>query len=240
MHFLQQLTRAHVLAVGCVLFVAISAIVHFSLIKPELDIMGQERRRTEDYRARTTELQPGLVKLAEAEKDYLRQRAAYDRLIAKQPKIDTKDGNQAAFDLWREYGNDPNSFGNSMWRWLRQHGQSPRGIQVPGIPLPPVAVPPLISIGMGGFGITAKSFPDTLSFIRKLHEMPRVVMLGNRVSMGGISPYVDVALPITAFIITKNAIGGATVATGTPTAAGFPGPGTGGAWGLRGPPVEEQ
>jgi hypothetical protein len=234
MRFLQQFTRVHILAIGCVFFVAIAAIFHFSFIKPQLDIIGQELRKVEDNKVKANRLEPGLIELTQAEEEYLKQRAAYDRLIARQPKIDTKDSIQAAFDFWREYGNDPNSFGNSMTRWMVRMGQWPRGITVPAPPLPPVAVPPLISIPFSGFGITAKGFPDALNFIRKVHEMPRVTMLGNSVVLRGTSPIIDVGLPLTAFIITKNAIGGApgqpggpTMPMGAPLAPGAPAPSAG-------------
>jgi hypothetical protein len=209
MRFLQQFTRVHILAIGCVFFVAIAAIFYFSLMKPQLDTLGQERRRVEDNRLKADRLESGLIQLAQAEEEFLKQRAAYDRLIARQPKIDTESSIQAAFDLWREYGNDPNSYGNAMTRWMTSMGQFPRGIQVPKPPLPPVAVPPLIAIPFSGFGITAKSFPDALSFIRKVHEMPRVTMMGGSVTLRGISPNIGVDFPLTAFIITRNAVGGA-------------------------------
>jgi hypothetical protein len=209
MRFLQQFTRVHILAIGCVFFVAIAAIFYFSAIKPQLDTLGQERRRVEDNRLKAGRLESGLDQLAKAQEEFLKQRVAYDRLIARQPKIDTSDPIRAAFDFWREYGNDPNSFGNAMTRWMINMGQFPRGIQVPAPPLPPVAVPPLIAIPFSSFGMTAKSFPDALSFIRKVHEMPRVTMMGGSVTLRGASPNIGVEFPLTAFIITRNAVGGA-------------------------------
>jgi len=224
MGFLGKLTRVHVLIAACVVFVAVGVSLMVLVFRPGLDTLRQTRIDINTQRAEAEKLPQALVELAKAHGDFLVTKGKFDVILNRQPKLTVNDPIQAAFDLWKEYG--PVGTGTVLVDWFRANRYDVQGISIPAPPLPPVQLPPLISLSMSGFSLRAPDFAGVMRFLRATPQIPRLVMVNNVNNITGSSGAqaggLSVPIPITVYIITKNAI------PATPVAAAVaPTPGAG-------------
>ena len=206
MGLLGRITRLHVLAAGCVAFIAVGVVCAVLVFRPRLDTLRDTRMQVNTQMAKAQELPKVLTNLAEAHAALLVTKGKFDVILAKQPKLTVNDANQAAFDLWREYG--PLGTGTILTRWFLSHGYVARGIAIPAPPLPPVQIPPLISLPMSGFGLTARDFSTAMRFLKGTADIPRLFLITNMnvSASSGRGGGLDVPMSSTVFIITQNAI----------------------------------
>jgi hypothetical protein len=229
MSFLGRLTRVHVLIAACVVFVAVGVSFMVFVFRPRLDTLRQTRIDINTQRAEAEKLPQALVELAKAHGDYLMTKGKFDVILNRQPRLTVNDPIQAAFDLWKEYG--PLGTGTILVDWFRANRYDVQGITIPSPPLPPVQMPPLIALSMSGFSLRAADFAGVTRFLRATPQMPRLVMVNNVSNIGGSSGPrgggLSIPVPITVYIITKNAIPatpvGAAAAPAPGAAAAVPG-----------------
>jgi len=216
MGILARITRIHVLAVGCVFFIGVGLAFMMLVIQPRLRDLRSTRQQVNAQKSEADKLPGKLRDLAEAQAIFVDTKAKFDAILAKQPPLTTTDGNQTAFDLWREYGPGPTSSGTVLWNWFASRGYNVSGITVPGPPPPPVSLPPIISWNMG-LSLRARNFGQVMNLLRSTQSIPRLMLISGISGISGHPPDLQVPLPATVFIFTRNAPG---VAAPGPVAAG--------------------
>lgn len=222
MGFLGRITRVHVLAVGCVVFVGVGLAFTMLVMQPRLKELRSTRQQVNGQKAAAAGLERKLEELAAAQAAYVDAKRKFEAILAKQPPLSTSDPIQAAFDLWREFGPGPTSTGTILWRHFARRGYDISGITVPQPPLPPYTPPPVISWSLN-LGLRARSFGEVLRFLRTTEEIPRLMLISSVNGISGHPPSLQVPLPATVFIITANArpaegAPGAVMAGGAPAA----------------------
>jgi len=201
MAFLSRISRLHIIAGAGVVFVALLVAFSLSFLQPTLrqikDVKAQQAAQEKTW----SQLPAKVAALSQAKQNLAMAEAQANAMLARQPKISTQPFD-AMFDLHREY-----TFGTgpALLRFFLSKGYLPRGIALPATSFTPQAVPPLLVIPMGGFGIQARSFPAVLNFLRQLKDMPRIGVIGG-VTIRGTSPNLDVTMPLTVYIMTSNAL----------------------------------
>jgi hypothetical protein len=201
MAFLSRITRLHIIAATGVVFVALLVAFSLTFLQPTLrqikDVKAQQAAQEKTW----SQLPAKVAALSQANKNLVVVQAQANAMLARQPKISTQPFD-AMFDLYREY-----TFGTgpALYRFFLSKGYAPQGIALPATAWTPQLVPPLLVIPMTGFSIRARSFPAVINFLRQLKEMPRIGVIGG-VTIRGTSPNLEVAMPLTVYIMTQTAL----------------------------------
>jgi hypothetical protein len=201
MAFLSRVTRLHIIAGAGVIFVALLVAFSLSFLQPTLRQIKDAKTEQAKQEKTWSQLPVKVAALSQASQNLAASKIQAEALLAKQPKISTNHFD-AMFDLYREY-----TFGTgpALVRFFVSKGYMPQGITTPPTPWTPQALPPLLVIPMGSFGIQARSFPAVLNFLRQLKDMPRIGVIGG-VTIRGTSPNLSVAMPLTVYIMTQTAL----------------------------------
>lgn len=222
---LSKLTRKQMLVIGIAILVVVAVGGYFLLVKGASE-RYQAAVKDRDEAKELTEKVPSL------EVEYDRVQAAHARAerrldacyAAKMPNISVKDPVKALGLLWIEYGD--NGMGPALLGWVRSTGNSAGGVSLPDVRTdPPPRDTKEVQVVLDEFGISTKSFPTLLSFLRATVNMPRLGSI-QKVKVSGQTPGLSVELPMTVYIWTKD-FTGAAAASPTPTEAAQAAPGSG-------------
>jgi len=220
MAFLNKVNKLYVLAVGAVLVIAMIAAFMMMAYKPKTEQLAQKQKtRMEKYEA-AQGMPQQLVALAKAQAGFELNKAFFNAVLTKQPKI-SLDRIQGMYDLWREFGVN---FGPAVFGFMRSRGYETSGINVPAPSVSLFNPVPYLTVGASGFTLKAKSFPEVLRFMRDLQQCPRMAMITGNVHISGESPNLTATFPLTFYIFTEAARP-KTGAAGAPTGPAAPAPG---------------
>jgi len=226
-----RLSRIHVLAVTLVIGVGIAAGFFLGLMKPRMANIKTLEDNIATEEAKAAERPKVETKLKEAQLERAGLEAKWNAIMdAKMSSISLKDPYKAMFEINAEsptyapqivsaIDSDPNV------RFLST-------LNFPGISWqPPSQAMGLRVFPQGSFHLRVKNFGVLLEWLRHTDQLPRVMEIGNTISITGPSPNLDVAFPVTFYIFYRDAAqltvpraGGA----GASAARGAGGRGTGG------------
>jgi len=201
MGFLSRINRIHIIAAGGVIFVALLVAFSLSFLQPTLREIKDTQAEQEKQESTWKQLPAKVALLGQAQQTLGRTQAEAQAFLATMPKI-SSEPLQGMFDLHREYST---GMGPAVYRFFASRGFSPRGIQVPAAPMQLYVPTPMLTVPMTGFGVTAKSFPSALNLLRELKDMPRLGVIGG-ITLRGTSPNLDVAMPLTVYVMTEQAL----------------------------------
>ena len=150
----------------------------------------------------------------------LRVRSEWNDLYRRMPNISLKSPDRALASIWIEYGEQ---LGQLIWGWIMgRTGGFPQGISIPEPTVtPPTATTSLITVGLDGFGITARNFPHLLTFLRSMKAMPRLASIRSIKVEGqtqGTRAFLSVSIPVTIYLFTRDYMQGATQTAAAGTA----------------------
>jgi hypothetical protein len=235
MGFLSRINRLHIIAAGGVIFVVLLVAFALSFLQPTLQEIKQVRADQQKQEGIWRQLPQKVAVLGAAQQMLATSKEQAEAFVASMPTVapDPFDGFAAMFLLHQEftYGAGP-----ALFRFFVSRGYPPAGISVPAPPWQPAAPTPMLTLPMAGFGVQAKSFPAVLALLRDLKNMPRLGVIGG-ISLRGTSPNLYVSMPLTIYIVTKQALSplGLMAAAGAAAApaAGAPGARRGAPGGIK-------
>jgi len=201
MAFLSRINRLHIVAAGGVIFVALLAAFWFSFLQATLRQITDTEAKQAEQEKTWAQLPTKVAALSMAQGNLKAMKAQAEAFVNAQPQF-SPDPFEAMFDLHREYSTGT---GPALLRFFMSKGYFPSGVAVPASPMQPVTIPPVLTLPMQSFAVTVKSFPALLTFLRQLKEMPRVGVISG-VTLSGTSPDLRVAMPLTIYIVTKQAL----------------------------------
>ena len=204
MTFLSRINRIHIIAAGAVVFVGLLAAFGFAFMQPTVRELKTIQEQQEKQEATWRQLPARVATLSEAQQMVATTKAAAEQFVASMPRVGTEpfDPFDSMFLLHQEF---TTGAGPKLYQFFVSQGFAPRGISVPSPPLQPTMPVPVLTIPMGGFGVQARSFPAVLRLLRELKDMPRLGVISG-VSLRGTSPFLDVTMPLTVYIITPQAL----------------------------------
>jgi hypothetical protein len=218
MAFLSRINRLHIAAAAGVIFVALLAAFWFSFLQPTLKQIADTEAKQAEQEKTWAKLPAKVAALSLAQANLATMKTQAEAFVNSMPQF-SADPFEAMFDLHREF---TTGTGPALVGFFLSKGYPASGIQVPAPPLQPTALPPVLTLPMQNFAVTARSFPAVLTLLRELKEMPRLGVISG-VTLSGTSPELRVAMPLTIYIVTQQALNPAAAAADPAAAPGIPG-----------------
>jgi hypothetical protein len=225
---LSKLTRKQAMIIGIAILVVIAAAGYFLLIKGANERYQAALKDRDDAKSWCDKVSSLEIQYDSVRAEHARAERRLDACYAaKMPSISVADPVRALGRLWIEYGD--HGLGRLLSGWVASTGNWGGTGQLPDVRTdPPTPDTKEVQVLLDKFGISAKSFPSLLSFLRASKSMPRLGSF-QKIKISGSTPGLSVELPMTVYIWTKDFTGAAATAP-VPTeaaqagASGPPGP----------------
>ncbi len=218
-----RLTRIHVASFALLLLVGIAAASVMMLVKPRQQTIAKLTQRIDEEEKKAAERPRVEAELTRAQAQTAAVRARWQTIMdTKMSHTSLADPYTAMFVLNKEvetYAPQLTAALNSNRdiRFTGQLGFSGVGWTPPSPALAKREFP------QGGFALQARNFPALLNWLRNTQSLPRVMQLGNNISLTGPAPWVSVGIPATFYINYRTGPGTAE-SSPPPAAAPVAGP----------------
>jgi hypothetical protein len=211
MGFLSRINRLHVIAIGGLVFLALLIAFALSVLQPNLQQIKQVQKDQDAQKTTLAQLPQKVSDLNTAQQKEFTAETEAHAFMASMPTVYSNTAPRdfmSMFTLHREF---TYVTGPAIYNFFTSRGFVPAGISIPGVELQPVSFAPVLTLPMDGLHVTAKSFPKVLALLGDLKDLPRLGVV-NGISLSGTSPNLAVALPMTFYIVTPEALAGAPAA----------------------------
>lgn len=201
---LSRLRVLHLWIIWLVIAIGIGVLGYIGLVMPQQKTLASLHKRTaqEQEQADTKlEVQANLERAHDAKRD---AQAAWKRVMAqKMPDISVKEPLQAMFALWREQGPQGET-GSKVYAFLRGTGVQFSGLSIPAAPITPPDASQEVLTFPQTLAVNAKSFPAFLDFLRKLPQSPRMLVIGDSLTLNAAEGGVSTSVPLTMYVFLKG------------------------------------
>ncbi|NIM05645.1 MAG: hypothetical protein GTO55_05505 [Armatimonadetes bacterium] len=208
-----KLNRIHMLAVALVVIVGVAGIFFMALMKPRQDSIKTLEANTAKELEKAAERPQVEASLKAAELEKLQIEARWNEIMdAKMSHISLKDPHQAMFEINAESPTYAKGIidainSNPNVRFTGSLGFSGIGWK------PPSQSMESRVFRQRNVRLQVQDFPTLLEWLRHTEELPRVMELGDSITINGPSPGLNVAMSATFYIYYRDALPGATKKT---------------------------
>lgn len=202
---MRRLNRIHLAALALVLIVGIAAAFVMGLMKPRWKSIKELEANIATEEAKAAERPAAEAKLKEAQTDRAASQAKWESIMdTYMSHISLSDPHQAMFEINAEAPTYAPQMiaaidSNPDVRFTGSLGFTGVGWKPPGPEVGQRVFP------QGGFRLRVKDFNALQEWLKNTAKLPRVIALGNRISISGPSPGLEVTIPATIYIYYRDA-----------------------------------